>query len=1115
MAFDTESIASRIKLDLEGSIGEATSRTYEDEKKQATLRPTLILGVGGTGGRVISAVKPLISAHYAQIPEHLKLVQYLLIDTVKPSLVEPAVKPLMDTNEYLYVGGINLYNAVTTMLNRKDSLLDKWWDRNYPIAQNRIIDQGAGRMRQVGRFILDQFSGQIENAINTKLSIMSSADEDYTKRIGTMETRSVTVYIVTSCCGGTGSGMFFDLGFLCEAVAIGKGLAADVKGIVLSPGPFFRKLWASGGIAEDCYQLYGNGLAFMREAEHFWTRTDQFLNYTIFQNKVEALKSRFTEGYIPFTTLYLIDDNPMDRPQMSYDETHQMAAQGLYNLVAEITGTSVANAMDGLASKSLQRVTQDSPGFSTLLASFGVSSFVHPVESINRYLVFRFLGDLVEKMDDIDQMSPEKGKELMTELDEAVANFMQHQELKHFFDPELMEFKLRELSGAREILNSLNPELKASLLEKVDKKRSVSANVKSSVIGPSTKWLKACRGQLTEGYKAITKDVDTLFEKALDSVLTAGDNWGFKYLDVFLGRLVDTVQQGWADYLGTEIESGLVERDKQLVKKTDEIEKSIGITDKQPAYKFWKEGKLDRKLDELFAAVTAEVNNGLRAECRLLMTNYGHLAKTAEARKTNPADYRSFSFCDVLNEYRTKLNDLYKMLVEMRDLLKDEVDVPKLVKSEEGVENLRLTTIDFSAGSPDLEAKYRDAVTDSPDWWEKQIKEIMKNEMGYYLRIIRNKEMESAEGRDAARSEITSELLVRYALPLFKDVIFGDDVDVITEALKSKAYGSKEKVREKAIRTMLEYGSKASWNYDPLQINLGKAAGDSPVAAYSAFGMWSKKRKEWRKEYLDKASAAAPPQFLDGWENRFRIDYFVAEFGVSYNALYDYDIHYRPNYRHFTEVVKDTPVHIDRSLFFDLPEIQPEPGTVTFGPGKVQNFAFGLFIDWLINFRKEKGKAKVSPDKAMVQLLESIGYTEKVRGPVYFDVAEGEYWLNGFSKRACRRSEKSSKLTGRSREDALRYFDKRAPEDQTEYDWIIEMYLAMPETPDKQLNAKKNLAKYVLEYRKELEKTEKDRLAAARAEQDPERKRRLEEETRCLQRECGGLNDYLTGALRS
>ena len=190
------------------------------------LRPLLIIGVGGSGGKTIRSMKQslerkLLAANYrGGIP---RAWQFLQIDTTRDGESFPA--PMLDIDDFHQVvpPGWDFYEMRDSITQKGDLSDQQKMLSGWGIAYSDVnLQQGAGQTRAIGRMAGIADSLGIVKAISNSISKMDDplayADlEKLANEIGlATPTKEPMALIIASVAGGTGAGMFIDIAELLK-----------------------------------------------------------------------------------------------------------------------------------------------------------------------------------------------------------------------------------------------------------------------------------------------------------------------------------------------------------------------------------------------------------------------------------------------------------------------------------------------------------------------------------------------------------------------------------------------------------------------------------------------------------------------------------------------------------------------------------------------------------------------------------------------------------------------------------------------------------------------------------------------------------------------------------
>ena len=377
--------------------GQAQQAETPAADRLEAIRPTVLIGLGGTGGDVVLKVRKKIFERYGR-PQDFPVLQYLYIDTdtsnqhIDSALLEEfklspgerydAIVP--DTSKY--TRHLNQYPRVKA-----------WW---YPSMHDLgSLTVGAGQLRGYSRLgFFAKFQDirvAIENALN---SANASADEMLKRWHVEVDTaRGANIYIVASLAGGTGSGMFIDTAFLCRTLSP----TSVTVGYMVLPGVFLR----------NQERIFGNSYAALKELEHFSFPENGF-PYHWSDGYPPA--SRMPLPPPPFSYCYLLDSANEDGKTLEFKTRYTMFEM-LANSIFHDFGSSVFAAkkrsvrvnldqfLTGFYAAEIKdpnnpRQSLLTEAFTTRQSTFGLTSMQYPADRIKRALAAKLSADIVRRL---------------------------------------------------------------------------------------------------------------------------------------------------------------------------------------------------------------------------------------------------------------------------------------------------------------------------------------------------------------------------------------------------------------------------------------------------------------------------------------------------------------------------------------------------------------------------------------------------------------------------------------------------------------------------------------------------------------------------------------------
>lgn len=327
-------------------------------KNNVVFRPTVVLGLGGTGYNTLLKLKKRFIDAYGSVPP---IIRFLSIDTTENAEggekgTADGGNARLDHNETYVLQVGNPANLV----NGTNPHIDEWWPPEIP---TQAIIAGAGQVRARGRLALfakaSDIHTRIQRAVDDVRNIRNQK-QMYADEFQVSERSGVEVQIVGSLAGGTGSGTFLDIAFMARDV-IGGDEQSNFTAVLLLPGIFTRM----NGVALVKPNAYGA----LKEIEHLSTSKASFtIDYGF--RRVDVTRP-------PFDVVYLIDSvNEQGRVVSEQNDLHTLIADGMYVQIGSQLGTDAANAVDNIKTQiaTHPRVKGRSPQY----CSFGVASLTMP-----------------------------------------------------------------------------------------------------------------------------------------------------------------------------------------------------------------------------------------------------------------------------------------------------------------------------------------------------------------------------------------------------------------------------------------------------------------------------------------------------------------------------------------------------------------------------------------------------------------------------------------------------------------------------------------------------------------------------------------------------------------
>ena len=364
---------------------------------QEGIKPTVLVGLGGTGGDVLLKVRKKIFERYGS-PSDFPVVQFVYVDTDTTNQhIDSHLLEEFKFTPQERVDAVVLDTARYTRNLNQHPLIKAWW---YPTLHDLSqVKEGAGQIRGYSRLAFYANFETIKNAIDSALNAaMASATTMWEKyRVQVDTSKGAYIYVVASLAGGTGSGMFIDAGYLCKTLATG----VTTVGFLVFPGIFL--------LHQE--RIFANSYAALKELEHFtypenafdyeWTpgyppRVKRPLPPPAYNYCYLIDSSNWTGSTINFTNRYslfeMVADNIFQDFGSSDFASHKRGVR--VNLDSFLTNFYVSEILDPRdSSKSL--LTE---AFTTRHSAFGMTSIRYPADRIKHACAAKLGEDIMTRL---------------------------------------------------------------------------------------------------------------------------------------------------------------------------------------------------------------------------------------------------------------------------------------------------------------------------------------------------------------------------------------------------------------------------------------------------------------------------------------------------------------------------------------------------------------------------------------------------------------------------------------------------------------------------------------------------------------------------------------------
>ena len=242
---------------------------HSQQSKQYRGAAALAIGIGGTGVAALAELKQKVYQQLepddpnSAVPTY-QHIQFLAIDSDTTDIDQMRGKAKLDRDQdFFSINNPNLTAALKAKGQVKGNAALNWMDIDR--INNLLSTQGAGGVRQVGRFLLISKAGALEKTIESKCR----------QALEGMNGPNLDVYIFAGISGGTGSGCFLDTCYIVQKALeeIGNAASSNVMGFFFLPDVVTSKPQVASDPTKVKYNS-SNGYAAMKELDYLMSLKD-------------------------------------------------------------------------------------------------------------------------------------------------------------------------------------------------------------------------------------------------------------------------------------------------------------------------------------------------------------------------------------------------------------------------------------------------------------------------------------------------------------------------------------------------------------------------------------------------------------------------------------------------------------------------------------------------------------------------------------------------------------------------------------------------------------------------------------------------------------------------
>lgn len=280
------------------------------------LHRTLLIGLGGTGIDLLRKFKTHYGKYY---DKEQRYIQILGIDTTNQRT--DTADPFLENHEFLHLGNPVITSANVMQFRKRNQF--RWLPDDLPAFS---VATGAGMRRLVGHVAYfwrgADITARIERAMHTLYH--AEVSREFANVSDGAQTR---VFIISSVCGGTGTGMFLDIAFLVNHLFARHNYETVRFGMLFLPSTF-RQLAQTA----QCSNLEANGYAALQELNYYMA--DSF-SQTRLPSPADPVSGEIPIAPSPFDMCFMLGGtDEIGRQLSSSEDLYQRTAEFLFSAVA-------------------------------------------------------------------------------------------------------------------------------------------------------------------------------------------------------------------------------------------------------------------------------------------------------------------------------------------------------------------------------------------------------------------------------------------------------------------------------------------------------------------------------------------------------------------------------------------------------------------------------------------------------------------------------------------------------------------------------------------------------------------------------------------------------------
>lgn len=350
-------------------------------KANVVTAPTLFIGVGGTGCRIIKGVYDLCQ------PSEMENISFVCMDTNVNDLKEVSGK----TGNYHTIQTSNT-QTVGSYLDYDMDALNNWFPKN-AVLYDKTVSEGAGQVRAISRLALNA-------TIKTgKIQPLYDAVDELFRKTGKEMKQALRVVFATTACGGTGSGILLPLSMLVRDYVKSKypNTSLVARALILLPETLDTVIKSNvekDSQRRNAYATIKEINAFMMKGSGFFDVKDELKRFndlhidipTVSGNELRRLSS------LPLDFCFLMDgQDAEDSTLVSKNQYEEQASLALYE---QSIGPMQKDAFS-MEDNIIKEMSNPGNYGRNRFGGIGAGAIRYPFDSIADYIAFHWATDAI------------------------------------------------------------------------------------------------------------------------------------------------------------------------------------------------------------------------------------------------------------------------------------------------------------------------------------------------------------------------------------------------------------------------------------------------------------------------------------------------------------------------------------------------------------------------------------------------------------------------------------------------------------------------------------------------------------------------------------------------